>query len=237
MDTPSRDMRNPAYRKQLEKEQALETSTDDLELVLGVGAVRKGIGFLAKDLKNSIQRAPSRSITKGIQIGSKTPEAIYKKEYDRLRRMADDALAQGRKVPEKELKEKAEYWTQYELKKIKDNKLPSRKDLVKQEVKDKALKTAERAFYATSLETAPKALRSFQDKEEKPAGMKKGGVVKKTTKSKVNQSANYTKPTMRKRLFEQIKGSATQGTAAGQWSARKAQLLAKKYKASGGGYK
>lgn len=61
--------------------------------------------------------------------------------------------------------------------------------------------------------------------------------TKKPTKSKVNQSANYTKPTMRKRLFEQIKGSATQGTAAGQWSGRKAQLLAKKYKASGGGYK
>lgn len=59
----------------------------------------------------------------------------------------------------------------------------------------------------------------------------------KPTKSKVNQSGNYTKPTMRKRLFEQIKASATHGTAAGAWSGRKAQLLAKKYKASGGGYK
>jgi len=55
--------------------------------------------------------------------------------------------------------------------------------------------------------------------------------------SKVNQAGNYTKPGMRKRLFEQIKASGTQGTAPGQWSARKAQLLAKKYKASGGGYK
>jgi len=61
---------------------------------------------------------------------------------------------------------------------------------------------------------------------------KEGGKV-----SRVNQAGNYTKPGMRKRLFEQIKASATQGTAAGQWSARKAQLLAKKYKASGGGYK
>jgi hypothetical protein len=60
-----------------------------------------------------------------------------------------------------------------------------------------------------------------------------GGKVK----SKVNQAGVYTKPSMRKRLFEQIKGSATQGTAAGQWSARKAQLLAKKYKAKGGNYK
>ena len=55
--------------------------------------------------------------------------------------------------------------------------------------------------------------------------------------SKVNQAGNHTKPGMRKRIFEQIKASATQGTAAGQWSARKAQLLAKRYKAAGGGYK
>lgn len=57
------------------------------------------------------------------------------------------------------------------------------------------------------------------------------------TKSSVNKAGNYTKPTMRKRLFEEIKGSVVQGTAAGEWSARKAQLLAKKYKEKGGGYK
>ena len=56
-------------------------------------------------------------------------------------------------------------------------------------------------------------------------------------KSKVNAAGNYTKPEMRKRLFNQIKGSAVQGTASGQWSARKAQLLAKNYKEAGGGYK
>ena len=56
-------------------------------------------------------------------------------------------------------------------------------------------------------------------------------------KSKVNAAGNYTKPEMRKRLFNQIKGSAVQGTASGQWSARKAQLLAKRYKEKGGGYK
>ena len=60
-----------------------------------------------------------------------------------------------------------------------------------------------------------------------------GGKVK----SKVNEAGNYTKPGKRKALFESIKNSAVQGTKAGQWSARKAQLLAKKYKASGGGYK
>jgi len=66
-----------------------------------------------------------------------------------------------------------------------------------------------------------------------PVKMKKGGSVK----SKVNASGNYTKPSMRKALFNKIKASAVQGTGAGQWSARKAQLLAKQYKAKGGGYK
>lgn len=60
-----------------------------------------------------------------------------------------------------------------------------------------------------------------------------GGEVK----SKVNQAGTYTKPGMRKSLFESIKSRAVQGTGAGQWSARKAQLLAKKYKEKGGGYK
>ena len=59
---------------------------------------------------------------------------------------------------------------------------------------------------------------------------------KKGGESKVNQAGNYTKPGMRKSLFESIKSRAVQGTA-GQWSARKAQLLAKQYKARGGGYK
>ena len=58
-----------------------------------------------------------------------------------------------------------------------------------------------------------------------------------STKSKVNAAGNYTKPEMRKKLFNEIKSSATQGTAAGQWSARKAQLLAKRYKEKGGGYR
>jgi hypothetical protein len=55
--------------------------------------------------------------------------------------------------------------------------------------------------------------------------------------SKVNEAGNYTKPGMRKRLFNSIKAAAVQGTGAGQWSARKAQLLAKRYKAAGGKYK
>ena len=54
---------------------------------------------------------------------------------------------------------------------------------------------------------------------------------------KVNAAGNYTKPEMRKRIVSQVKSAAVQGTGAGQWSARKAQLVAKKYKAAGGGYK
>ena len=53
----------------------------------------------------------------------------------------------------------------------------------------------------------------------------------------VNAAGNYTKPSLRKRIVSQVKAAATQGTGAGKWSARKAQLVAKKYKASGGGYR
>ena len=55
-------------------------------------------------------------------------------------------------------------------------------------------------------------------------------------KSRVNQAGNYTKPTMRKRLFRKIL-AGSKGGRAGQWSARKAQMLARKYKSKGGGYK
>jgi hypothetical protein len=53
----------------------------------------------------------------------------------------------------------------------------------------------------------------------------------------VNEAGNYTKPGLRKRIVAQVKAAATHGTGAGQWSARKAQLVAKKYKAAGGGYR
>ena len=54
---------------------------------------------------------------------------------------------------------------------------------------------------------------------------------------KVNAAGNYTKPGLRKRIVSQVKAAATHGTGAGEWSARKAQLVAKKYKEAGGGYK
>ena len=58
----------------------------------------------------------------------------------------------------------------------------------------------------------------------------------KKAKSRVNEAGNYTKHSMRKRLFEKIKRGSKGGNP-GQWSARKAQMLAKQYKAAGGGYK
>ena len=54
---------------------------------------------------------------------------------------------------------------------------------------------------------------------------------------KVNAAGNYTKPSLRKKIVSQVKAAATQGTGAGQWSARKAQLVAKRYKQAGGGYR
>tara|TARA_R100000988_G_scaffold81980_1_gene45197 strand:- start:19 stop:255 length:237 start_codon:yes stop_codon:yes gene_type:complete len=66
-----------------------------------------------------------------------------------------------------------------------------------------------------------------------PLRMNKGGEAKK---SKVNEAGNYTKPSMRKQLFNRIKAGGKGGNP-GQWSARKAQMLAKQYKAKGGGYR
>ena len=61
-------------------------------------------------------------------------------------------------------------------------------------------------------------------------------IVDKKAESRVNEAGNYTKPGMRKKLFEKIK-AGSKGGDPGQWSARKAQLLAREYKAKGGGYK
>jgi len=78
---------------------------------------------------------------------------------------------------------------------------------------------------------SPAKIKSIKKKDgnESVAVYKDGG--------KVNAAGNYTKPGMRKRIVSQVKAAATHGTGAGQWSARKAQLVAKKYKAASGGYK
>ena len=74
-----------------------------------------------------------------------------------------------------------------------------------------------------------KAAAERQGRAIHASGYSKGG-------STVNAAGNYTKPTMRKNLFNQIKAGG-KGGKPGQWSARKAQMVAKQYKAKGGGYK
>ena len=71
---------------------------------------------------------------------------------------------------------------------------------------------------------------------KRKAPAKRKTTTKRKTKSRVNEAGNYTKPTMRKRLFNRIK-AGSKGGAPGQWSARKAQMLARAYKAAGGGYR
>ena len=70
-----------------------------------------------------------------------------------------------------------------------------------------------------------------------PKKIPKAKAVKMAEGGKVIAAGNYTKPGLRKRIFNSVKAAAVQGTGAGQWSARKAQLMAKRYKAAGGGYK
>jgi hypothetical protein len=74
---------------------------------------------------------------------------------------------------------------------------------------------------------------AMKEAGKKPKKMAEGG----ETKSKVNEAGNYTKPDLRKRIFNSVKAAAVQGTGAGEWSARKAQLMAKRYKDAGGGYR
>jgi hypothetical protein len=75
----------------------------------------------------------------------------------------------------------------------------------------------------------PKGVRKARRDDTDFTQYKEGG--------KVNAAGNYTKPDLRKRIVSQVKAADTQGTGAGKWSARKAQLVAKKYKAAGGGYR
>ena len=73
-----------------------------------------------------------------------------------------------------------------------------------------------------------------QKKPARKIGLAKGGSPQ--SKSRVNEAGNYNKPAMRKRQFQRIKAGG-KGGAPGQWSARKAQMLASAYKKAGGGYK
>ena len=87
---------------------------------------------------------------------------------------------------------------------------------------------ASRGMGAIAPSKVPKLIKK-RDGNEPVKVFKQGG--------KVNEAGNYTKPGLRKSIFNSVKAAAVQGTGAGKWSARKAQLVAKKYKASGGSYK
>jgi len=91
---------------------------------------------------------------------------------------------------------------------------------------------ASRGMGAINPSKMPKGKTARRKDGDKFTKFAEGGKVK----SKVNEAGNYTKPGMRKRLFESIKAGG-KGGAPGQWSARKAQMLALQYKKSGGGYR
>ena len=88
---------------------------------------------------------------------------------------------------------------------------------------------ASRGMGAMAPSKMPKGSRKARRDDTDFTQYKEGG--------KVNAAGNYTKPSLRKRIVSQVKAAATHGTKAGQWSARKAQLVAKKYKAAGGSYR
>ena len=92
---------------------------------------------------------------------------------------------------------------------------------------------ASRGMGAISPSKMPKGKRKARRDDTDFTQYAEGGEVK----SKVNEAGNYTKPGLRKRIFNSVKAAAVQGTGAGQWSARKAQLMAKRYKDAGGGYR
>ena len=94
--------------------------------------------------------------------------------------------------------------------------------------------------YGSTRGRPPKKTGLTKKQKTLPASLQKKIMASKKeevmSKSRVNEAGNYTKPSMRKALFNRIK-AGTKGGKAGQWSARKAQMLAKQYKAKGGGYR
>jgi len=110
------------------------------------------------------------------------------------------------------------------------------KRVIKDKVKTKAIDSLLRGNknYPRKIVSDAKKLtqKEYPTLYKRAAGMKEGG----KTKSRVNEAGNYTKPGLRKKIFNRIKAGG-KGGRPGQWSARKAQMMAKAYKKSGGGYK
>ena len=120
------------------------------------------------------------------------------------------------------------------------------KEIMRSMKKEYGPKRGERVFYASRNKGTISGVEEMKyggftstgddTKDLELIRMGKGGKAKKKPKSRVNEAGNYTKPTMRKNLFNRIKAGG-KGGKPGQWSARKAQMLAKAYKDAGGGYK
>ena len=88
---------------------------------------------------------------------------------------------------------------------------------------------ASRGMGAISPSKMPKGVRKARRDDTDFTQYAEGG--------KVNAAGNYTKPELRKRIFNAVKAEDTAGTGAGKWSARKAQMVAQQYKKAGGGYR
>ena len=130
---------------------------------------------------------------------------------------------------------------------IASSKMPKKKTIRRQDNPDKVEMYAGGGLYA-NIAAKKKRIASGSGESMRSAGSKgapkKGdfAAAAKTASYKeggstVNAAGNYTKPELRKRIFNAVKAEATAGTGAGQWSARKAQMVAQRYKKAGGGYR
>lgn len=99
----------------------------------------------------------------------------------------------------------------------------------------KSLKKASKS-HANQAKNLAKATKMLGGGKAKSSPMNAVKMAKGGTKSRVNEAGNYTKPALRKRIFNAVKAGG-KGGAPGQWSARKAQLTAARYKKAGGGYR
>jgi len=162
MDKPDQDMRNPAYRKQLEREQALESSSPETMLV---GPVR-GVSSL-RGLSSNILKGKKPPKGPAPEIGSKTKEAYIKREVDALKTKYPDAA-------ENEVQKMAKTYGEHEYRKNAPV-LISKKEQLKKDIGKASEDIGRRAVLSAAVPGRK------EEKEDKPdwetGGMKKGGTV------------------------------------------------------------
>jgi hypothetical protein len=169
----------------------------------------------------------------GAVLPSKMPKAVKKTRRDDTN---FTQFEEGGDVQDKEKEDEIKY------------NAPKKEDEIKYNVQNPRLNIAKGLKELSSRLTAEKnlgpntSLQAYLDAKIGNRGPGVNGLGVNLTHrfaegGKVNAAGNYTKPGLRKKIVAQVKAAATQGTGAGEWSARKAQLVAKKYKKAGGGYK